>query len=289
MNGKLYNVEISKIFVLNPRERNRQIAKEIQKNIEDVGLKRPITISRKEVPQNGYEYDLICGQGRLEAYIANNQTTIPAIIVDAREEDSLIMSLVENIARKNYQPYELFQNVKLLHGNGYDSGEIAKKTGLSRDYVNQMLKLQGRGEERLINAVASNKVPLNVAIQIIETPDSELQSVLQDAYEQKLIRGNKIGQIKKIIEQRRKNGKGFQCRTHQHKLLSPADLSKIYEQEISKKRLLIKKANKVESMLIFLIESLKKLLWDSNFANLLKAENLEKLPQVISERINQDV
>lgn len=289
MNGKLYNVEISKIFVLNPRERNRQIAKEIQKNIEDVGLKRPITISRKEVPQNGYEYDLICGQGRLEAYIANNQTTIPAIIVDAREEDSLIMSLVENIARKNYQPYELFQNVKLLHGNGYDSGEIAKKTGLSRDYVNQMLKLQGRGEERLINAVASNKVPLNVAIQIIETPDSELQSVLQDAYEQKLIRGNKIGQIKKIIEQRRKNGKGFQCRTHQHKLLSPADLSKIYEQEISKKRLLIKKANKVESMLIFLIESLKKLLLDSNFANLLKAENLEKFPQVISERINQDV
>lgn len=60
-----------------------------------------------------------------------------------------------------------------------------------------MLKLQDRGEERLINAVETNKVPLNVAIQIIETPDSEMQSLLQDAYEQNLIRGNKIGQIKK--------------------------------------------------------------------------------------------
>lgn len=39
------------------------------------------------------------GQGRLEAYIANNQTEIPAIVIDADEEETLIMSLVENIAR----------------------------------------------------------------------------------------------------------------------------------------------------------------------------------------------
>lgn len=289
MNRELRNVEINKIFVLNPRERNKQIAKEIRQNIEDVGLKRPITISKKAVPQDGYEYDLVCGQGRLEAYMAKNQTTIPAIIVDANEEDSLIMSLVENIARKNYQPYELFKNVKQLRDNGYNSNEIAEKTGLGKDYINQMLKLQDRGEERLINAVETNKVPLNVAIQIIETPDSEMQSLLQDAYEQNLIRGNKIGQIKKIIEQRKKNGKGLRSRAHQHKPLSPADLNKIYEQEISKKRLLIRKADKVESTLIFLIESFKKLLADSNFANLLKAENLEKLPQFISEKVNQDV
>ena len=278
MNRELRNVEINKIFVLNPRERNKQIAKEIRQNIEDVGLKRPITISKKAVPQDGYEYDLVCGQGRLEAYMAKNQTTIPAIIVDATEEDSLIMSLVENIARKNYQPYELFKNVKQLRDNGYNSNEIAEKTGLGKDYINQMLKLQDRGEERLINAV-----------EIIETPDSEMQSLLQDAYEQNLIRGNKNGQIKKIIEQRKKSGKGLRSRAHQHKPLSPADLNKIYEQEISKKRLLIRKADKVESTLIFLIESFKKLLADSNFANLLKAENLEKLPQFISEKVNQDV
>ena len=36
---------------------------------------------------DGKEYDLVCGQGRLEAYIANNQTEIPAIIIDADEEE----------------------------------------------------------------------------------------------------------------------------------------------------------------------------------------------------------
>ena len=37
MNRELRNVEINKIFVLNPRERNKQIAKEIRQHIEDVG------------------------------------------------------------------------------------------------------------------------------------------------------------------------------------------------------------------------------------------------------------
>ena len=88
-------------------------------------LQRQITITRKQFPQDGYEYDLVCGQGRLEAYIANNQKTIPAIVVEASEEDALIMSLVENIARKNYQPFELFKNVKKLHDYGYSAEAIA--------------------------------------------------------------------------------------------------------------------------------------------------------------------
>lgn len=177
MNKQLYDIEISKIFILNPRERNKQIAGEIRKNIEDVGLKRPITITRKQFPQDGYEYDLVCGQGRLEAYIANNQKTIPAIVVEASEEDALIMSLVENIARKNYQPFELFKNVKKLHDYGYSAEEIANKTGLGKEYMRQIIKLLDRGEERLLNAVENNKIPLNVALQIVETPDSEIQRV----------------------------------------------------------------------------------------------------------------
>ena len=52
MNTEVCNVEISKIFILNPRERNKQIASEIRQNIKDVVLKRPINISRKEVPQD---------------------------------------------------------------------------------------------------------------------------------------------------------------------------------------------------------------------------------------------
>ena len=288
MTDQVQNIEIRKINILNPRERNRQIAGEIKKNIEDVGLKRPITVTRKTSPVDGYEYDLVCGQGRLEAYVANNQEFIPAVVIYVDEEDALIMSLVENIARKNYQPFELFKNVKRLRDDGYSATEIAGKIGLSREYMWQIIKLIDRGEDRLLNAVETNKIPLNVAIQIVESPESEIQNVLQDAYEQNIIRGNKLPQIQKLLEIRKRDGKNM--RTHKsRRKLSPADLSKIYEQEIERKHLLIRKANRIESALIFVTESFRKLLNDSNFTNLLKAENLDKMPQFISEKVNPDV
>lgn len=288
MTGKVQNIEISKIYILNPRERNKQIAGEIKKNIEDVGLKRPITITRKAEPIDGYEYDLVCGQGRLEAYIANNQTSIPAVIIDANEEDALIMSLVENIARKNYQPFELFKSVKRLYDEGYTAADIAAKIGLAREYMYQIIKLLEHGEERLLNAVEMNKIPLNVAIQIIETPESEVQNVLQDAYEQNLIKGNKIPQIQKLLEIRKRDGKYMRVQRAPKKL-SPADLNKIYEQEIERKRLLIRKAEKVENALIILTEGFKRLFKNENFNNLLKAENLDQVPQFILEKVNQNV
>ena len=288
MTDKVQNIEISKINILNPRERNKQIAGEIKKNIEDVGLKRPITVTRKPVPVDGYEYDLVCGQGRLEAYIANEQTTIPAVVIDVNEEDALIMSLVENIARKNYQPFELFKSVKRLYDDGYSAADIAAKIGLGREYMYQIIKLLEHGEERLLNAVEMNKIPLNVAIKIIETPESEVQNILQDAYEQNLIKGNKIPQIQKLLEIRKRDGKYMRVQKTPKKM-SPADLHKIYEQEIERKRLLIRKAEKVENALIILTESFKKLLHNENFINLLKAENLERVPEFILEKVNQNV
>lgn len=155
--------------------------------------------------------------------------------------------------------------------------------------MRQIIKLLDRGEERLLNAVENNKIPLNVALQIVETPDSEIQRVLQEAYEQGIIKGNKLNQIQKIIEVRKRSGKNFRSGSRTHKPLSPADLNKIYEQEINRKMLLIRKADKVESTLIFLTESFRNLLNNQNFINLLKAENLEKVPQFISEKVNQDV
>lgn len=287
MTGQVKNIEISKINILNPRDRNKQIAGEIKKNIEDVGLKRPITVTKKAVPIDGYEYDLVCGQGRLEAYIANEQTTIPAVVLDVNEEDALIMSLVENIARKNYQPFELFKSVKRLRDGGYSADDIATKTGLGKEYMRQIIKLLDRGEERLLNAVETNKIPLNVAIQIIETSESDVQNVLQDAYEQNLIRGNKLRQIQKLLEIRKRDGKNMRVKKSSKKL-SPTDLSKIYQQEIDRKNLLIRKANRVESALIFVTESFKKLLRNDNFTNLLKAENLDKVPQFIAEKAGQN-
>src|ERR1017187_7348740 len=99
MNEKAPDVQmipIEQINVLNPRSRNKLMFQGIVSNISNIGLKKPITVAPRAQPLNGKIYDLVCGQGRLEAYIALGQTEIPALIKVADQEECLIMSLIEN-------------------------------------------------------------------------------------------------------------------------------------------------------------------------------------------------
>ena len=91
-------VPINQIHILNPRSRKRLVFEGIVSNIANLGLKKPITVTRRKEPVDGKVYDLVCGQGRLEAFIALGQTEIPAILKEATREECLLMSLVENIA-----------------------------------------------------------------------------------------------------------------------------------------------------------------------------------------------
>ena len=95
-------IPVGAIDVVNPRVRNRRIFKEIVTSVAELGLKRPITVKRK-TSEGEPRYDLVCGQGRLEAYQALGQREIPAVVVDASNEDSAIMSLVENCARRQHR------------------------------------------------------------------------------------------------------------------------------------------------------------------------------------------
>src|SRR3974390_3234806 len=99
-------VPIDQIEVVNPRSRNQKTFKEIVDNIAKVGLKRPITVARRDGSAEP-RYDLVCGQGRLEAYRALEQSMIPAVVVTADTEDCMVMSLVENLARRQHRAIDL--------------------------------------------------------------------------------------------------------------------------------------------------------------------------------------
>ena len=77
-------VPIEKIKVLNPRVRNKQKFQQIVSNIYNLGLKRPITVSQYRNKSGEESFDLVCGQGRLEAFIALGQNEIPAVVINVR-------------------------------------------------------------------------------------------------------------------------------------------------------------------------------------------------------------
>jgi len=110
-------IPIERITVINPRVRNKRLFKEIITNIAEVGLKKPVTVTRRDGP-DGPRYDLVCGQGRIEAYQALGQQEIPALVVDADTEDCLMMSLVENVARRQHRAIDLLHDIEGMKGRG---------------------------------------------------------------------------------------------------------------------------------------------------------------------------
>lgn len=290
--SKIVMIPIEKVNVLNPRVRNKKVFAEITDNIADVGLKRPITVTPCHSKEPGKDYDLVCGQGRLEAFMACGQSHIPALIIDADQEQALIMSMVENCARRKHSAMDIMQGIALLKKQGYDTKDIATKTGLKTDYIGSVLMLLERGEERLLSAVEAGNMPLTVAMKIADTPDESMQQALQEIYENKQLRGNKLLIAKKLIESRRRRGKtlmnrGSGPRSHSSASISAQDVMKVYQKEADRKRLLSRKADITNRHLLFVLEALKRLLQEDHFTTLLRAEGLNTLPKPISDLMHE--
>ena len=291
MNEKAPDVQmipIEQINVLNPRSRNKLVFQGIVSNISNIGLKRPITVALRSQPIDGKVYDLVCGEGRLNAYVSLGQTEIPAIVNNATREECFLMSLVENVARRMQSPVELLREVTTLKARGYTTTEIAKKIDLAKSYVAGICHLLENGEERLLAAVEKGRVPVSVAILISDSDEAGIQQALCDAYEDKTLRGRKLLAVRRLIEQRKTNGKRRKASAHKQKdgLPSAESLASVYRQEADRQKLLVKKARLTENHLIFVVSALKKLFQDENFLTLLRAEGLETLPEYLGQRIH---
>jgi len=283
-------IPINEIRFLNPRVRNRRNFQEIVQSIAKVGLKRPITVSPRKTEADSANYDLVCGQGRIEAFIQLGQTEIPAIVIEAEESDCLVMSLVENCARRQHRALDLLQDIGTLRGRGYNDHEIAAKIGVSSDYIRMIGTLFEKGEERLVAAVEAGILPINIAIEIAKSSDEDVQHALTQAYTEKKLRGKKLVAVRRIIELRRRSGKQmhdsrFGRRDGAKRPLTGESIIRVYRQEADKQKLLVKKAEVTQSRLLFIVEAIRELRDDENFANLLRAESLDSMPAFLEQRI----
>jgi ParB-like chromosome segregation protein Spo0J len=77
--------------------------------------------------------------------------------VDAAEEDCFVMSLVENLARRQHTPLELVRAIGALRERGYSHPEIAAKVDFSPEYVGAICFLLENGEEKLIKRCGARR------------------------------------------------------------------------------------------------------------------------------------
>lgn len=277
-------IPIEEINILNPRVRNKVIAEGIKQNIREVGLKRPITVTPRK---DGKKYDLVCGQGRLEAFIAVGATEIPAIIRNVSAEDAHIMSLVENIARRNTNAIELLQSVKYLKEQGYEDNDIAAKTNLGKEYIRDILRLLNQGEEYLVNAVEKGRIPLYQALIITTDDDVTVQRALAEAYESGALTGKKILAVQKIISRRKHYGKTLSTPQRKNTAISAEELIAAYENGAKEKKQIIAQSSYIKHVLTYTSSALRQLLSDVHFTNQLKAVGMHEIPQHVVDIVKR--
>jgi len=286
--GEVRMIPVDQIEVINPRERNNRVFNEIVGNIRAIGLKKPIKVTPRATADGVEKYLLVCGEGRLKAFRSLGETTIPAMVVNVSDEDAFIMSLAENIARRQCRPLELLAGIRQLQEQGYASKVIAEKTGLTQSYIQGILMLLHHGEERLVIAVEKGRIPLNAALSIVSAGDDDtaMQAALQEAYESGKLRGKQLIDARRIIERRKTLGRSA-SRNMSGKLtdVTTSSLVRTYQHEVERQKSMVRKAEFAQQRLMFVVGALRQIFADENFVNLLRAEGLATLPKYLAERV----
>ena len=289
MKDEVTMIPIEKIRILNPRHRDRKRFELIVQSIRNLGLKKPIQVSLRSAAE-GEEpgYDLVCGQGRLEAFLALGHKEIPAIVVEVSKEERLLRSLVENMARRLPPPLALMNEIDRLKEQGYTNLEIGAKLDIADSTVGGFIALKKTGEERLLDAAISGRIPLSIAIEIAKADSPELQRELLKGYESKQFNYASIRAIKRLMDQRRFGGKQREANPRARKSRTSVEsLVNTYKRESQRQKLLVKKARVCEAKLLFVVTAFGKLLGDEYFVTLLRAEALADMPKYMHDRLTE--
>lgn len=127
---------------------NDEALKDLAKSIETNGVIQPILLRKRDD-----KYEIIAGERRYRASQIAKLKEIPAIIVDADDEDAAKLALVENIQREDLNPIEEAMAYKqLMEEFDLRQEDLANAIGKSRTYITntvRLLKLDDRVIEHL--------------------------------------------------------------------------------------------------------------------------------------------
>jgi len=161
----------------NPRQPRETFEDEalaaLARSIQEVGVLQPVVVRKRA---EGYE--LVAGERRLRAARMAGLATIPAVVRESDETESLREALIENIHREDLAPLELasaFQ--ELLEDLGVSQETLAERLGYSRAHIaNTIRLLQLPGE--IQRMLAEGTLTAGHARALLSLPDAEAQSAL---------------------------------------------------------------------------------------------------------------
>ena len=110
-------------------------------SIRRYGIIQPLTVRRSD-KDDIYTYELVAGERRLRAARMLGYFTVPCIVVEADEQTSAEMAIIENLLRKDLNMFEqAYGFKKLIENHGLTQDEVARKMSLSQSAVANKIRL----------------------------------------------------------------------------------------------------------------------------------------------------
>ncbi|PIQ89186.1 MAG: hypothetical protein COV72_04390 [Candidatus Omnitrophica bacterium CG11_big_fil_rev_8_21_14_0_20_42_13] len=192
----IINLKITQI-VPNPyqprKEFDAKTLQDLAASIKEKGFIQPIIVRK----QAEGRYELIAGERRFRAANILQYNEIPAIIKNVNDEESLEISLIENIQREELNPVEQAQAYQeLIDKFRFSQEKIAQAMGKARTTINntlRILKLPQKIQEyirknllsfshaRTLLEIGEEKEQISLAEKIISSELSvrELENILK--------------------------------------------------------------------------------------------------------------
>jgi ParB family chromosome partitioning protein len=182
--GELSDLPVESIHP-SPRQPRKRFDSDAQNGLAESvraqGIVQPVLVRSRAA--GGWE--LIAGERRWRAARDAGMKTVPAVIRDADDRDTLLLGLVENVAREDLSPVEEARAfAMLLDEFGLSLGEVAEKVGKSKPAVSNTVRLLELPED-VLAMIERRQLSEGHARAVLAVPDQDARRKLARAIVQK--------------------------------------------------------------------------------------------------------
>ncbi len=141
----------------------------LAESIRAQGLVQPVVV--RTSPEGGYE--LIAGERRWRAARVAGLATVPALVRESDDRDSLLVALVENVAREDLTPVDEARAYAVLMDEfGLGLGEVAEHVGRSKPTVSNRVRLLELPDD-VLGLLERGQLSEGHARAVLAVPDNE--------------------------------------------------------------------------------------------------------------------
>jgi ParB family transcriptional regulator, chromosome partitioning protein len=157
----------------NPRQPRKRFDSEagtgLTESVKRQGVIQPLLVRTRQA--GGYE--LIAGERRWRAARDAGHATVPAVVREADDRDTLVLGLIENVAREQLSPVEEARAYAvLLDEFGLALGEVAERVGRSKPSVSNRIRLLDLPDD-VLGMLERGQLSEGHARAVLAVPDHE--------------------------------------------------------------------------------------------------------------------